>query len=164
MQAHLGPQGFRDFLKEVEENEDARRAAAATGRENEGEDSQGMKNTSCLRPHYQIMLRTKSREESMTDNAPFHHAAVPPLLPPNFLRVLDRRYPSQPWGFVVFQTTAYDDSERWNAFRQRWNEIVMAQLENYEKVPGMAAAKLNLRFQWVEDPTLAGASMGELAA
>lgn len=110
------------------------------------------------------IIPTTSRENAIADNAPLRPIAFPPSLSPNFFRVLERQYPLQTWGFVVFRTTAYDDPERWNAFRWRWNEIMMAQLKGYEKVPGMAAAKLALRFQWVEDPTLEGASIGELAA
>lgn len=40
---------------------------------------------------------------------------------------------------------------------------MLAQLEGYEEVPGMAAAKQALHFQWVEDPALEGASLEELA-
>ena len=40
----------------------------------------------------------------------------------------------------------------------------MAQLEGYEEVSGITSAKQNWNVEWVEDPTLEGVSMGELAA
>lgn len=42
--------------------------------------------------------------------------------------------------------------------------MMMAQLEGFEEVSGMTSAKLNWNVKWVEDATLEGASIGELAA
>ncbi len=40
---------------------------------------------------------------------------------------------------------------------------MIPQIDEYKKIPGVAEAKQNLQFQWVENPTLENATMSEIA-
>lgn len=77
---------------------------------------------------------------------------------PNFQLVIDRQYAHSDWGFVVYRTTAYNDESKWIEFRRRWDTLIEQQLERDIDRPGVREAKQRLRFHWVEDKSLDGAT------
>ncbi|KAK1750949.1 hypothetical protein QBC47DRAFT_392974 [Echria macrotheca] len=90
-----------------------------------------------------------------------------PFHPPNWLthwRKVSRRLgKGAPWGFVIFQTAAYDfDDSRWEEYKAEIERVIALPFEqdpDEAPVPDDyhdAAAAFELR--WVEDPGLAGAS------
>lgn len=75
----------------------------------------------------------------------------PDLTRPNFVNVVERFYPGQVWGFVVFRTTCYEDEGRWATFRKKWDGMVDRQLERHSGRDGVAEVRAGLKFEWVED-------------
>lgn len=71
LQADLGPQGFLEFLKEVQKNEDARRVAATTETEKEGGKPEGMKVTyiPCFACATKIVIPQQAEQNCITDKA-----------------------------------------------------------------------------------------------
>jgi hypothetical protein len=65
------------------------------------------------------------------------------------------------WGFVIFRATAYgpEGDAQWAEFRRRWDQIIEeGHAHRREFHPKSDRAIELLQFQWVEDPSLAGAS------
>ncbi|KAF8243202.1 hypothetical protein K440DRAFT_664258 [Wilcoxina mikolae CBS 423.85] len=60
------------------------------------------------------------------------------------------------WGFVMVRTV-YDDDAQWREFRRRWDEATQDQMVA-EKGVGIDEVRDRLRFLWVEDPMLHGAT------
>lgn len=88
--------------------------------------------------------------------------------PPSYLELMaratqnfGREWPQ--WGFVVFRTTSYEDQGSWQAMRQRWDQMIDDEFQDDLDVPGVREAKHKLRFCWVEDPKLQGASPARIA-
>jgi len=72
----------------------------------------------------------------------------------------------QEWGFHVFRTPPYgpEHDARWAEFRRRWDEIIEEQLAPHRgSLPQVDRAIELLKFQWVEDPALEGASAADVA-
>jgi hypothetical protein len=70
------------------------------------------------------------------------------------------------WGFVIFRATAYgpEGDAQWAEFRRRWDQIIEeghAHRRGFR--PKSDRAIELLQFQWVEDPSLAGASPVEVS-
>ncbi|GFF57984.1 hypothetical protein IFM62136_03631 [Aspergillus lentulus] len=70
------------------------------------------------------------------------------------------------WGFVVFRATAYgtEDNAKWSEFRRRWDQIIEEEHADQRGFhPKSDRAIELLRFRWVEDPSLEGASAVEVS-
>jgi hypothetical protein len=68
------------------------------------------------------------------------------------------------WGFVIFRATAYgpEADAQWAEFRRRWDQIIEEGHQRGFHPKSDRAIEL-LRFRWVEDPLLAGASPMEVS-
>lgn len=94
-----------------------------------------------------------------------------PLGPPNplanvkpkFVRVVEKLYKDQEWGFVCFRTAGYGDEKRWAACKMLFEEIVQKQLERYEGMPGVEDVARMLQFWIIGSPALEGTSMAHVA-
>jgi hypothetical protein len=70
------------------------------------------------------------------------------------------------WGFVVFRTTGYgpEGDARWAEFRRRWDQIIEGGHADQRGFhPKSDRAIELLRFRWVEDLSLEGASPVEVS-
>ncbi|RHZ70742.1 hypothetical protein CDV55_108157 [Aspergillus turcosus] len=70
------------------------------------------------------------------------------------------------WGFVIFRATAYgpEGDAQWAEFRRRWDQIIEeGHADQRGFHPKSDRAIELLRFRWVEDPSLAGASPVEVS-
>ncbi|KAI0148839.1 hypothetical protein GGR57DRAFT_474439 [Xylariaceae sp. FL1272] len=66
-----------------------------------------------------------------------------------------------PWGFVVFKSPKIQDEERWQAGRQRFDEILKHYTDYYAECPGIDECLSRMKFKWVED---AGDAEGTIAS
>ncbi|MCJ1435512.1 hypothetical protein MMC27_004886 [Xylographa pallens] len=149
LRATLGPDGFKALLAEMSQNYKARLAA-----------EQALAPASDPRSHASQPARSEEAEGE-GDTLPPSSISAP------FLATLNRLYPGPDavgdWGFVVYRLV-YEDDEAWARFRARWNAIAASRLEMYAAVPGLARARQQVRFHWVEERELEGASLADVAA
>ncbi|RDW91748.1 hypothetical protein BP5796_01142 [Coleophoma crateriformis] len=85
---------------------------------------------------------------------------APPVIIPNWLKQWQKRYEGQEWGFVAIKSACYDDEERWEKFKQVFQEIIQIPFDRVEATIAAAAkAREILQIRWIEDPELDGASI-----
>ncbi|OQD87751.1 hypothetical protein PENANT_c005G10521 [Penicillium antarcticum] len=110
-------------------------------------------------------MTTDPQSTEMTEEERFVQYIMAP-----FINILDKVFrfnlPWKEWGFVIFRTTAYgpEHEDEWQRCRLRWDEIMddlLAPLRGND--PRVDKAIDLIRFQWVEDPALDGASPAEIA-
>lgn len=78
---------------------------------------------------------------------------------PLYMKALQQYHAgNQHWGFVVFRTCCYDDEQRWNQFRAKWDAVIAAMFDRESSVEGIADVNRRFTIHWVEDPQLEGAT------
>jgi hypothetical protein len=56
-----------------------------------------------------------------------------------------------PWGFVVYKSPKVQDQTRWQACRERVDEILQDYIDFYREYPGIDECLSRMRFRWIED-------------
>jgi hypothetical protein len=87
-----------------------------------------------------------------------------PAMDPNWLLHLQKRRRGQEWGFVIFRSACYDDGERWEDFKAKFQQIIGISFERDAEIDGVADAKANFRLRWIEDEGLTDADAEKLRA
>lgn len=83
--------------------------------------------------------------------------APPSPAVPNFVRVVQQRYATGTWGFVVFRSAGYDMSqEAWQEQCKRIDAAIRAPFKRYRDVYGVKDAEERFRLEWVQDKALQG--------
>ncbi|KZF20248.1 hypothetical protein L228DRAFT_262923 [Xylona heveae TC161] len=149
IRATLGEEGLQETRQEMSRRYRARLAAAASA-----------ESTAQQQPQQQEVPQVPMTDEEKR---------LAQELTAPYINVLDKLFQGNPWeewGFVVFQCTGYakEQQQRWTAFRQRWDEIINEETSRHRGTsPRVDEAVRLIRFQWVSDPSLDGASMGQVA-
>ncbi|KAG9838270.1 hypothetical protein KCU98_g10261, partial [Aureobasidium melanogenum] len=82
---------------------------------------------------------------------------------PLYMKALQQYYPGDtPWGFVVLKTCCYDDDERWNQFRSKWDAVIASSFNRESLVDGISDVNRRFTIKWIEDLQLDGASLQQV--
>ncbi|MCJ1384575.1 hypothetical protein MMC17_007692 [Xylographa soralifera] len=148
LRATLGPEGFKGLLAEMSQNYKARLFAKEA--------------LLAVRGAREAHASQREEEEQEPRNS------LPPPIRAPFLATLSRQYSgtgaSGDWGFAVYRLVYGTDEALGIRFRARWDAIAASRLEPYTAVPNVARGRQQVRFRWVEERELEGASRADVAA
>lgn len=109
---------------------------------------------------YLFSIEQGREEQALIDSG----APPPDFREPDFIKTWRKRHEGQPFGFVAFKTTLYDDDEKWETFKKNVDDILNVPFDNIvqrhrqHEHEAVASARSCFNLLWVEDETLAGAT------
>lgn len=82
---------------------------------------------------------------------------------PDFITTVEKQYSNRPWGFIIYRMTAYGDDDGWKSFRSRFDASIAMQFDKVAGRPGVSEARPRFQLRWMEDPTLEGVAIQDVA-